>query len=228
MYQVGDLVFYGGTGVCEVADIAMRKVPGASGEQPYYTMKPLYQECVIRTPVNGNKVFMRPILTKKEAEELVDSIPTVQAKAYYSRVLGELAEHYANALKTYDSAELVELTMSIYAKKRELEGQRQKFGTVDERFMKRAEELLFGELARRAGHPQGGGAALYRSAAGTPRGGRRGRGGIRGINGAGRRTGPRFSGSERIPAPPTRPSGPAIRSRAGPPPSAFRLKRARG
>ena len=154
MYQVGDLVFYGGTGVCEVADIAMRKVPGASGEQPYYTMKPLYQECVIRTPVNGNKVFMRPILTKKEAEELVDSIPTVQAKAYYSRVLGELAEHYANALKTYDSAELVELTMSIYAKKRELEGQRQKFGSVDERFMKRAEELLFGELAAALGIPR--------------------------------------------------------------------------
>lgn len=154
MYQVGDLVFYGGTGVCEVADIAMQKVPGAAGEQPYYTMRPLYQECVIRTPVNGNKVFMRPILTKKEAEALIDSIPTVRAKAYYSRALGELSEHYANSLKTYDSADLVELTMSIYAKKQEVEGQRHKIGTVDERFMKRAEELLFGELAAALGIPR--------------------------------------------------------------------------
>ena len=38
--------------------------------------------------------------------------------------------------------------------KRELEGQRQKFGTVDERFMKRAEELLFGELAAALGIPR--------------------------------------------------------------------------
>ena len=44
--------------------------------------------------------------------------------------------------------------MSIYAKKQEVEGQRHKIGTVDERFMKRAEELLFGELAAALGIPR--------------------------------------------------------------------------
>ena len=37
--------------------------------------------------------------------------------------------------------------MSLRAKKQGLEQQKRKFGAVDERFMKRAEELLFGELA---------------------------------------------------------------------------------
>jgi CarD family transcriptional regulator len=37
--------------------------------------------------------------------------------------------------------------MSIYAKKQNAQKQKRKFASVDERFMKRAEELLFGELA---------------------------------------------------------------------------------
>jgi len=43
--------------------------------------------------------------------------------------------------------DLVKLSMSLRAKKQGLEQQKRKFGAVDERFMKRAEELLFGELA---------------------------------------------------------------------------------
>ncbi|NTW70894.1 MAG: hypothetical protein HGA49_01460 [Eubacteriaceae bacterium] len=37
--------------------------------------------------------------------------------------------------------------MSIYAKKQYLEQQQRKFGAIDEQFIKRGEELLFGELA---------------------------------------------------------------------------------
>ena len=44
-------------------------------------------------------------------------------------------------------AELVELTMSIHAKKQQAEEQKRKFGVLDERYMKRAEDMLFGELA---------------------------------------------------------------------------------
>jgi CarD family transcriptional regulator len=42
---------------------------------------------------------------------------------------------------------LLELTISIYTKKQHLEQHNQKFGAVDKRLMKQAEELLFGELA---------------------------------------------------------------------------------
>lgn len=37
--------------------------------------------------------------------------------------------------------------MSIYNKKQFLEQQKKKFGKVDERFMKIAEEMLYGELS---------------------------------------------------------------------------------
>lgn len=42
---------------------------------------------------------------------------------------------------------MIEMTMSIHQKKREAEAHKKKLGAVDERFMKEAEELIFGEFA---------------------------------------------------------------------------------
>ena len=147
MYQVGDLIYYGNTGVCKVTDISPSSLPGATAGQLYYTIKPLYQECVIYAPVDSEKVFIRPVISREEAERLIDQIPSIRAEAYHGRVISELAQHYESALRTHDCGNLIEMTMSIYAKKRTAEAQKRKFGMVDERFMKRAEELLFGELA---------------------------------------------------------------------------------
>ena len=39
------------------------------------------------------------------------------------------------------------MTKSIYAKRRWAQANNRKLGAIDERYMKRAEEMLFGELA---------------------------------------------------------------------------------
>ena len=74
-------------------------------------------------------------------------IPAIRVEAYHNRDLNQLAEHYKASLSTHDCSDLIELSMSIYAKKQFAEQQKRKFGVVDEKFMKRAEDLLFGELA---------------------------------------------------------------------------------
>jgi len=147
MYQVGDLILYGSTGVCKVADITTQELAGKDKKQLFYVLEPLYQNCTIFTPVNTTKIFMRPIISKGEAERLIDMIPAIRAEAYHNRALNQLAEHYKASLSTHDCSDLIELSMSIYAKKQFAEQQKRKFGAVDEKFMKRAEELLFGELA---------------------------------------------------------------------------------
>lgn len=147
MYQVGDLILYGSTGVCKVADITTQELAGKDKKQLFYVLEPLYQNCTIFTPVNTTKIFMRPIISKDEAERLIDMIPAIRAEAYHNRALNQLAEHYKAALITHDCSDLIELSMSIYAKKQFAEQQKRKFGVVDEKFMKRAEDLLFGELA---------------------------------------------------------------------------------
>ncbi len=147
MYQIGDLILYSSTGVCEITDIKTLEDAGTEKDRLYYILKPLYQECVISTPVDQPKVFMRPIITKQEAERLIDRIPTMQAEAYHNRILHQLAEHYEASLKSHDCADLIELTMSIHEKKQSLQQQKRKCSVLDERFLKRAEELLFGELS---------------------------------------------------------------------------------
>jgi CarD family transcriptional regulator len=74
-------------------------------------------------------------------------IPSIKVKAYHSRTINELSEHYNKSMVSHDLLDLIELTMSIYAKKQQVTEQKRKLGAVDERFMKQAEELLFGELA---------------------------------------------------------------------------------
>lgn len=144
MYRPGDLIVYGRTGVCRVEEIRHEK----AGD--FYALKPLYQNCDILTPVQG-KVFMRSVISKEEANALIDLIPTMEAQPHESKVLRELAEHYQASIATHDCRDLFELTMSIYAKKKAAAREKRKFGAVDERFMREGEELLFGELAAALG-----------------------------------------------------------------------------
>lgn len=147
MYHTGDLVIYGNTGVCRISDIKALDYMKTGNEQPYYILTPLFQNCTISAPVNNPKVFMRPIISKEEAQQLIDEIPSIHAEAYHSHVLRQLTDHYEALLDTHDCRSLIELTMSIYTKKQFLLKQKKKFGAIDERFMKRAEDLLFGELS---------------------------------------------------------------------------------
>lgn len=142
MYQVGDLIVYGGNGVCRVAAVG----PGPRGGR-FYTLEPVYQSCTIMTPVDNQKVFHRPIITRQEALSLIDDIPTIQAQAYHSKVMRELTEHYDAMLKTYDCRSLLELTMSIYVKRQDAQSQKRRLSSVDEAFQRKAEDLLFSELA---------------------------------------------------------------------------------
>ena len=90
---------------------------------------------------------MRPLISKEQADALIDTIPSIDAAAYYNPVLRQLSSHYESELNSHDCLTLIKMTMSIHAKKAEAVRQKKKLGAVDEKFMKKAEDLLFGELA---------------------------------------------------------------------------------
>ena len=147
MYQTGDLILYGGTGVCRVTDIITKKLSRTEPERQYYVLAPLYQTGTITTPVDNGKVLTRPVITKDQAIDLIDQIPTIQVEAYHNQNLQQLENHYRTEMNALDCLSLLRLTMSTYRKKIEREGKKLKFGAVDRRYMERAENLLYGELA---------------------------------------------------------------------------------
>jgi CarD family transcriptional regulator len=147
MFAIGDYVIYRDTGVCKISDITKLELSCADKTILYYVLDPVYEKGAIFAPKDSSESRMRHIITKKEAERLIDLIPAIQAKAYHNTALRELADHYRDILKTSDCAELIEMTMSIYAKKLQREEDNAKLGMVDQRYMKQAESFLFGELA---------------------------------------------------------------------------------
>ncbi len=145
MYNVGDKVVYGESGVCRIVEISEKNITGEN--ELYYTMEPCYQGYMIYAPVENCKVYMRPIISKDEAINLIDDIPSIEEGAFQCHTLREQIEHYESLVKTHSLKDLFRLTTSIHHKKAEAQAAKRKLGAVDEKFMKRAEDLLFGELA---------------------------------------------------------------------------------
>lgn len=153
MYKVNDIVIYGKMGACKVTDITVPKHLNISGHRLYYVLKPFNENCTIYTPVN-TPVFMRPVISAEEADRLIDKIPSFPHEAIDEESTQDLVRHYESALESHDCEDLIKLTMAIHAKKQEAEGKGRKLGQIDQRFMKQAEAILFGEFALAFGIPQ--------------------------------------------------------------------------
>ena len=143
MFNKGDKIFYGQTGVCIVEDIS-KKILTKNVKRLYYTLRPLYQQNnIIYAPVDSDKVFIRAIISKADAQRLVETVPELCGKA-----LDEQSEEdYKAMLESHSCNELLELAVKIYSKKQAVKKAKKKLGFIDEKYLRRAEELLFGELA---------------------------------------------------------------------------------
>ena len=118
----------------------------------YFRLRPLYQSGTIPVSLDG-KVFMRPVISKEEAEALIDAMPAMPAQNFHERNFTQLAAHYQQLLCSHDCADIAGLVVSIQAKKRTAENEGRRFGQIDAKFMKRAETLLFGEFSPALGIP---------------------------------------------------------------------------
>lgn len=80
MYEIGSLLIYDTTGVCRVEDIGVPEgLPVSDKSKKYYRLTPVFGSGSIYIPVD-TKVFMRPVITREEAEDLIRLIKTVYVK----------------------------------------------------------------------------------------------------------------------------------------------------
>ena len=139
MFQKGEYIMYGSTGVCRVEDVAVPdNIPMKEKGTLYYKLAPVYGAGNIYIPVDS-KVFMRPVLTKEQANELIDKIPSIQEPVYEAKDQKNLADCYRASLRAHECEKL--------------EGTGRKLGKADTEYMKQAQALLHGELAVVLGIP---------------------------------------------------------------------------
>ena len=144
MFSIGEKVVYGNTGVCVIEDITEKELIKNS-KKTYYVLKPVFQQNnTIYAPSDSNKVFIRPIMKKQEAEELIKRIPEIKENIN-NICLSD--EDYRTELSAHNCDNLVKLTALLYQKKKTANAAKKKLGFSDEKYMRLAENLLFGELA---------------------------------------------------------------------------------
>ena len=153
MFQPGDLVVYGSSGVCRVIQVGTLEGKSADPSREYYTLQPMFEAERIYTPVDSG-VFMRPAMTKEQAQDLIRQIPFIQEDLCTERNPTNLRVHYEASLQSHQCKTLVSLIKGIRHKCRETERKGRKMGQVDQRYRKKAEGLLHGELAIALGIPR--------------------------------------------------------------------------
>ena len=146
MFKVNQLVVYENSGVCRIEKI--EEVPFPSGPRTCYILKPVYtKEGTIYSPVNNPNVMMRPVITKEEALELIHGIPETEIQTFEGLRAAELEGKYRDAARSQQCHDLIPLAMAIYRKTRKARKAGKKVSEVDDRFLKRLNDQIDGELA---------------------------------------------------------------------------------
>ena len=86
MFEIGEKIIYGENGVCTVEKIAPLEMSGASREKLYYHLTPLVGSGTYFAPVDTN-AYMRRIISRSEAEALIDAIPGIEPACEKERSL---------------------------------------------------------------------------------------------------------------------------------------------
>lgn len=153
MYQQGDLIVYGSSGVCRVDGIGPLKGMGGKNEKrEYYTLSPVFGSGVIYTPVD-TAIFMRPVLSKEQVEHLIERLPSLEGDECSISNLRMLTEHYHAAFESHECEDLLRLIKTLYQKGQNSLKQGRRLGLTELKYRKHAEELVHGEFSVALGIP---------------------------------------------------------------------------
>ena len=144
MFEVNDVVVYGSHGVCEITGIEERKLDGEI--KTYFVLKPKNDKsatCFV--PTWNEKAWgkMRKVMTPKEVDALIDSMPN--KKPSWIADENERKETYKQILASGDQAAIISMVQALFSHKMEREAAGKRLHMSDEHFMKDAEQLLYNE-----------------------------------------------------------------------------------
>ena len=146
MYQAGETVIYGTTGVCIVEEITTRIFDGQSVK--YYVLKPVIgQDSTVFVPTENERLTrnIRPILSKEELTAFIHSFPTISP--LWTENEEARKELFKEALGSSSREELLGMLKGVWAHGQSLRARGKKLHIADERFVHDAEKVLYAEIA---------------------------------------------------------------------------------
>lgn len=150
MFEKGEIVFYKNIGVCMVDGIT-RLDFALDPRQKYYVMRSIYKNGVNYVPVGGEVENIRSIISKEEAEELIDKIKEIEPEPILDLAVKQMTEAYEEKLNSGNPEDILTLLLSIDKKKEILLEEKKKFGAIDDSYLKKAIDMFYEETAAALG-----------------------------------------------------------------------------
>lgn len=146
MFEKDQLIMCGGHGVCRVVNITGNPVDRLDKVRKYYVLEPVFQKgSTVYTSVDNDKVVMRRIMNKEEAEKLAERVGQIET-VWIQEEKGR-EQMYKDAIRTYDCHSLVQIIKTLYLRKQDRLKEGKKVLSSDEQYLRKAEELLYGEMS---------------------------------------------------------------------------------
>ncbi len=146
MFKEGDFVIYGNKGVCQVKKVGPIDIPGVAKGKLYYTLSQVYLKgSTIFTPVDNDKIKIRKILNREQAEELINEIQEFEPE--WIEDDKEREKEFTEVLRCADCRLLFKMIISLYKRREQRIADGKKVTSTDEKYFHAAEDILYGELA---------------------------------------------------------------------------------
>lgn len=142
MYEIGDKIIYGESGVCTVVEIAPLNITGAPKDKLYYYLSPLVGTGTYYTPVEST-AFMRSLISRDEALALIDAIPGIEPAICNDNRFNHVDAFYKDMFRLHTCEAMVSIIKGLMLRTQDKKSK----SSRAEATMKRAKDILHGELS---------------------------------------------------------------------------------
>ena len=139
MYKSGDVVVYG-RDVYRIKDVKDNYLFNKN----YYIMNPIDDDSLVTSVPVDTTSYLRDVITKEEAEELIAKIPSIEIVQASDR---DIEYEYKQLLRENTLEALIKIIKTTYMRNMMRQNQNKRISEKDEQYFNQAERRLYNELS---------------------------------------------------------------------------------
>ena len=139
MYKSGDVVVYG-RDVYRIKDVKDNYL----FDKTYYIMNPIDDDSLVTSVSVDTTSYLRDVITKEEAEELIAKIPSIEIVQASDR---DIEYEYKQLLRENTLEALIKIIKTTYMRNMMRQNQNKRISEKDEQYFNQAERRLYNELS---------------------------------------------------------------------------------
>ena len=139
MYKSGDVIVYG-RDVYRIKDVKDNYL----FDKTYYIMNPIDDDSLVTSVSVDTTSYLRDVITKEEAEELIAKIPSIEIVQASDR---DIEYEYKQLLRENTLEALIKIIKTTYMRNMMRQNQNKRISEKDEQYFNQAERRLYNELS---------------------------------------------------------------------------------